>query len=384
MSEANILLVDDEPNVLGSLQRQLSRRYSVTISESGYDALEILKSHGPFAVIVSDMRMAGMNGIQLLKEVKSSYPDTIRIMLTGNGDKDTAIEAVNTGQIFRFFNKPVSSAAMITSLALAVRQHKLLTAEKELLDKSLKGSISLMAELLSLANPTAFSSGYRIKPIVKHIVEELELPNSWQYEVAALMSQIGCITLPSDILQRLQAGLSISDEEQEMYVNHTKIGSGLIKKIPRLEKVAEIIEHQLRRFDSASEADTLEPEVMIGTEILRASIDYDLYRQQEFDHLQAIGLMRKNNVMYNTNIIDILEKQKPQRIQTSVSHLSFKDVVPGMIAGEDVFAKNGTLLVPKNQEISRSILQSLINFKKHIGVQEPICVFTGTHDALEV
>ncbi len=369
-----ILLVDDEPNVLQSMQRQLRKRFKVMTAESGDEALAVLKSKGPFAVIVSDMRMPGMDGVQLLSRVKGSFPDTVRIMLTGNADQETASEAVNTGQIFRFLTKPCSTAVLATSLALAVRQYNLLTAEKELLNKTVKGSIMVMAELLSLSNATAFSSGYRIKPMVKQIVGDLHLSSLWQYEVAALMSQIGCITLPGDILHKLHAGIILSDEERQMYENHPKVGSKLIRKIPRLEKVAAMIENQLRPFDYCAEQGPLDEEVCLGGEILKATIEYDLLRQQDFAHLQAIKRMRKRSGEYNPKILDLLEKHKPKDAHATIRNLSFKDVIPGMVAVEDVFAKNGAMLIPKGQEISWPVIQSLTNFEKQIGIVEPIRV----------
>lgn len=371
-----ILLVDDEPNILQSMQRQLRKRFQITTAESGTEALAKLKEQGPFAVIVSDMRMPGMDGVQLLSRVKASFPDTVRIMLTGNADQETATEAVNVGQIFRFLNKPCSTGVLATSIALAVRQYNLITAEKELLNKTVKGSITVMAELLSLANATAFSSGYRIKPMVKHIAQELQLVNPWQYEVAALMSQIGCITLPSDILHKLHAGITLSAEEQQMYENHPKVGCKLIRKIPRLEKVAAMIEHQLRPFDSSEKQDTLEEEVILGAETLKAVIEYDLLRQQDLGHLRALKRMRKRAGRYNPDILNILEKHKPKEVHATIKNLSFKDIIPGMIAVEDVFAKNGTMLIPKNQEITWPVIQSLTNFEKHIGIIEPIRVRT--------
>ncbi|MBU1232052.1 MAG: response regulator [Proteobacteria bacterium] len=371
-----ILLVDDEPNVLQSMQRQLRKRFNITTAESGNDALAKLKEQGPFAVIISDMRMPGMDGVQLLSRVKSTFPDTVRIMLTGNADQETATEAVNVGQIFRFLNKPCSTAVLATSIALAVRQYNLITAEKELLNKTLKGSISVMAELLSLANATAFSSGYRIKSMVKHIAQELQLTNPWQYEVAALMSQIGCITLPTDILHKLHAGITLSAEEQEMYENHPNVGSKLIRKIPRLEKVAAMIEHQLRSFDCCDKEDSLEEEITLGAETLKAVIEYDLLRQQDLGHLQALKRMRKRSGEYNPNILNILELHRPKEVHATIKNLSFKDIIPGMIAVEDVFAKNGTMLIPKNQEITWPVIQSLTNFEKHIGIIEPIRVRT--------
>ena len=137
-----ILLVDDEPNVLQSMQRQLRKRFKIVVAESGFEALAALKNKGPFAVIVSDMRMPGMDGVQLLSEAKDIFPDTVRTMLTGNADQETASEAVNTGQIFCFLTQPCSTAVLATSFGLAVRQHTLLIAEKELLNDTVKGSVT--------------------------------------------------------------------------------------------------------------------------------------------------------------------------------------------------------------------------------------------------
>ena len=94
MSSEKILFVDDEPNVLQSMERQLRKRFSLRTAEGGEEALRILKEEGPFAVIVSDMRMPGMDGVQLLSRTKEIYPDTVRLMLTGNADQDTAVDAV--------------------------------------------------------------------------------------------------------------------------------------------------------------------------------------------------------------------------------------------------------------------------------------------------
>ncbi len=283
-------------------------------------------------MIVSDMRMPGMDGVQLLTRVKDNYPDTVRIILTGNADQETATDAVNIGQIFRFLTKPCSTAVLATSLALAVRQYKLITAEKELLNKTVKGSITVMAELLSLANATAFSSGYRIKPLVKAIVKDLQLLHPWQYEVAALMSQIGCITLPGDVLHKLHAGIILSDDEQQMYENHPAVGSKLIRKIPRMEKVAAMIEYQLRSFDSSAGEDSLDEDVLLGAEILKVTIEYDLLRQQDIGHVHALKHMRKQKGTYNPDVLTILEKHKPKDVHTTIKNLSFKDVIPGMIA----------------------------------------------------
>jgi response regulator RpfG family c-di-GMP phosphodiesterase len=336
--------------------------------------LQILKDEGPFSVIVSDMRMPGMDGVQLLSTVKDLYPDTVRLMLTGNADQGTAIEAVNKGQIFKFLNKPCSTAILVPSLALAQRQYRLITAEKELLDKTLKGSVKVLSELLSLSNPTAFSCGYRIKNLVVELAQLLQLSQIWKYEVASLMSQIGCITLPTDILNKKHANIELTPEENEMYQSHPKVGASLLADIPRLESVVGMISEQLRRYDEFTEEISIDEESVTGAQILRVALDYDLLLFQGKKHKEAVSELSSEKGVYNPDILKLLNNVKLEDEHVRIVSLKVHDISIGMIAEEDILAKNGILLTPKGQEITWPMLQGLLNFSKQVGVREPIRV----------
>ena len=374
-----ILLVDDEPNVLESIQRQLRNRFAISTAQSGEEALEVLKNDGPFTLIVSDMRMPGMDGVQLLSRVKDMYPDTVRIMLTGNADQETAVAAANTGQIFRFLNKPCSTATLATALALGVRQNKLLSAEKELLNDTLKGSMKVLSELLSQSNATVFGAGSRIKDLVVRLCEKLQLANSWEYEIAALMSQVGCITLPTDILHKLYAGVELTPDEQRMYERHPEVGRELFTHIPRMEVVAAMIGMQLRRMDEyVNETVTSDDEEACrGAQMLKVAIDYDLLSYQGLSQSDILQRMKKMRGVYNPEILTALEEMGVTKIQGRVVNLMVKDIQTGMVAEEDVFANNGVLIIPRGQVVTWPILQGLDNFSKQVGIQEPICVRIG-------
>lgn len=374
MSGEKILFVDDELHILDSLKRQLRKRFNVVTAESGQEALEKLKTDGPFSVIVADMRMPKMNGIELLTAVRDLYPDTIRLMLTGNVDQKTAIEAVNQGQIFRFLNKPCPMPVLVTSLALAVRQYKLVTAEKELLDKTLKGSVKVLSELLSFANPTAFSSGVRIRSLVVSIAESLPIDKSWQLEIAALMSQIGCVTLPNNIINKMSANADLDSDEMEMYTRHPQTGAQLLEKIPRLEGVAHIIRNQLKDFSDYNPDDVNNEEVNLSAQVIKVVFDYDLLLNQGIKHTDAMRRLKMREGRYNPEIIKLLSKHSLIQEKTQVASLMIKDLTVGMIAEENIVAKNGTLLAPKGLEITWSVLQGLQNFLSQVGVKEPVRV----------
>lgn len=382
--EDKILFVDDEPHILQSIKRQFRKRFNLQVAESGDEALRILKEEGPFSVIVSDMRMPGMTGVELLGRVKNLYPETVRLMLTGNADQETAVEAVNSGHVFRFLNKPCPPSMFVTSLALAQRQHRLLTAEKELLQQTLKGSINVLSEILGIANPTAFSSGLRIKRYVVQIAEKFGLPGLWQYEIAALMSQIGCVTLPNEILTKRYTGQNLSPKETEMFTGHPEMGAQLLEKIPRLENVASMITLQLTPYNEYTEKirEKVFDEVIIGAQILKVVTDYDLLIFRGVKRTEALEELRKQKGMYNQKVVNELAQIKPVFEGDTVS-LPANNITTGMIAVEDVMAKNGILVIPKGQTITLPLVQGLKNFARQVGIIEPIRVRIAEEDTEE-
>lgn len=367
-----VLFVDDEENILHSIKRDLRKRFEIHTATSGAEALEIMKKEGQFAVVVSDMRMPVMDGIQLLSTVKDQYPETVRLMLTGNADQETAIEAVNKGQIFRFLNKPCPTSSLVMAIALAQRQYRLITAEKELLDKTLKGSITVLSEVLSLASPTAFSSGLRVKTVVGEIAQKMQLYNIWQYEIAALMSRIGCITLPPNTLTKLYSGQELDAEEEAMYRDHPLIGAKLLEKIPRLETVAAIIAHQLQSYASFVECPEIKEEVALGAQILKVATDFDSLLHRGLKRSEALKRLQNEPAQYNPELLKILAEIKLTPENERIVALEIRDMAAGMFVEQDIMASNGVVIASKGQEVTWSLIRGLKNFSQQVGVKEPI------------
>lgn len=191
-----ILFVDDEENVLSAYTRVLRKRFLIETALGGAEALERLGTSGPFAVIVSDMRMPEMDGVQLLAKVREISPDTIRIMLTGNADQQTATDAVNKGAIFRFLTKPCEAETLGSVLQAALRQYRLVTAEKELVEQTLRGAIAMLVELLSLLDPESFGRSQRLAELSERVGLAMGLDEPWYLGVASVLCQIGVLTVP--------------------------------------------------------------------------------------------------------------------------------------------------------------------------------------------
>ena len=125
-----ILCVDDEENVLTGLQRTLRKQFPIDIAVGGAAGLQRLERDGPYAVVMADMQMPEMNGIEFLKKAQAAAPDTVRLMLTGNADQKTAVDAVNDGHVFRFLTKPCDPPQLTSALEAALKQYRLITAER--------------------------------------------------------------------------------------------------------------------------------------------------------------------------------------------------------------------------------------------------------------
>ena len=126
-----VLFVDDEPLVLDALRRMLHDKFHICTASSGEKGLAAVKQDGPFAVVVSDMRMPGMNGAEFLAQIRKDAPDTVRMLLTGFTDLDAAIAAVNEGNIFKFLTKPCRKDDLVHAVSLGIEQYRSAHAGKE-------------------------------------------------------------------------------------------------------------------------------------------------------------------------------------------------------------------------------------------------------------
>ena len=118
--DEKILFVDDEENVLAAFRRQFKKTFNLETASNSILGLEVLQTEGPFAVVIADFRMPEMDGIQFLSRVKEISPDTVRIMLTGHADLNTAIDAVNSGNIFRFLTKPCPVDILTNAIEIGI------------------------------------------------------------------------------------------------------------------------------------------------------------------------------------------------------------------------------------------------------------------------
>lgn len=124
MSE-KILFVDDDSNILEAYKRQMRKRFTIETALGGEEGLAVIARNGPFAVVVADMRMPRMDGIEFLMKVKTIAPHTVRMMLTGNADQQTANDAVEKGQVFHYLTKPCNPDVLTKAIDAGLSLYQL-------------------------------------------------------------------------------------------------------------------------------------------------------------------------------------------------------------------------------------------------------------------
>ncbi|MCP9447514.1 MAG: response regulator [Nitrospira sp.] len=340
------------------------------------EGLRTLETKGPFAVVVSDLQMPGMNGIQFLSRVREFSPDTVRILLTGNADLQASIDAINQGQIFRFLAKPCSAELLATALQAGLTQHRLITAERELLEQTLSGSVKVLCDILSLVNPEAFGRSFRITRYVEALAEQLHVTELWAVKTAAMLSQIGCVILPETVLTKVYRGEPLSPEETQLYNQHPFVAADLLAKIPRMKRVADIIRFQDKYYDGyGMPGDNRQGnEIPMEARILKVALDFDALESAGKTKMQAFDELKKRKGWYDLTILDALKDAFAADIKYEVRTAVVAELQQGMVLGEDITSVKGILLAANGQEVNESMIMRLKNFSKTVGVREPFTV----------
>ena len=371
MKTARILCVDDEPKVLEGLERLLHGKCKIIAASSGDEALRLMAGPEPFEVIISDMRMPGMSGAVLLAECRRRAPDTVRLLLTGHSDLNSAISAVNDGHVFRFLTKPCPPPVLFEALTAAVEQHRLITSERVLLEQTLVGSMRALTEVLELVHPEAFGSKARQHERARLVAAHLQLPHAWQVEVASMLSQVGYVVLPNDVLTKVHTGISLDATERGMLARVPLVVERVLSLIPRLEAVQEILEYQDAPFALPGALDSPKRAIPAGSRILKALSDLGVEETRSPDTAVALAVLHARKGHYDPAVLEAIRVVcAPKAPETR--EVSLREMAVGMVLASDVVTKASMLLVSRGHPVTAQLLERLRNFDLRIGVVQPI------------
>ncbi len=382
---ARILLVDDEPHVLDGLRRILRSQFSVETAASPALALERIRDAGPYSVVLSDFQMPQMNGASFLAAARAATPDTSRILLTGQADLASAAAVVNEGGIIRLLLKPCGRDELIDALQAGVEQYRLITAERDLLENTLRGSVRALTDVLALANPATFERAMRLRSLVTPIVQASgREPVAWQVELAAMFAQLGAVAVPAEVLERAERGGPLTHEERDLIEQLPRIADRMLAGIPRIEEVRAAILSQGAQFDGQASTDMRAgAAIPFGGRVLRLASDFDTLESAGIEPAEALAALRARGGVYDPALLDALELVLADRASRVPCQMSVSELAPGMVLSADVVTLDGLKLIAKGHELTPSLLARLANYAVMLsGVREPIAVYVS-HQMLE-
>ena len=358
-----VLCVDDDAFMLNVLTRAIGADYEVLTSNSGAEALQLIENSEPIQVVVSDHRMPGQSGAQFLQVVRGKHPLIVRILLTGETDLVEAVAAMNQAGLFRFLLKPGTRPVLLDTLQAAVAQYQLQVAERELLQKTLIGTMRALSDVLAIANPIAFGHVSRVQELALGVAAQLKLPKQWPLEFASVATLLGHIALPERTLNRLYAGETLSPAESAQVVQSALVAERVLQRIPRLDPVVDI----LSRLAAGRRSDDPRTPESIGAEILRVVSAYEALERTAPSRDTAVHRLRAQAGRFDPEVLKALtdmlglEDTGDEAIDVPIGRVSID-----MIVAEDLRTRTGVLLVPKGYRVSESFVARLGNFNQDL------------------
>lgn len=355
-----ILFVDDEEMVLSGITLTIGRNFDIRTAISGTDGLALIKSEGPFAVVVSDFNMPGMDGVEFLQKVRSKDKDVVTMLLTGGANFNEVSDAVRKGGIFRLIGKPCPTKDLEENLNQAIKQYRTIRAEKDMLEQTMNGAVRAITSILAASKPLFFGRSQRVKKLSFELAKELKLADDWRLELASTFSYLGYLTLPDEVQEKLYNNEKLPDEIMDVVKVFPNFAKEILKGIPRLEEITPIIyligedyeESESAKDDSAKLAS-----------VIRLSQHYDHYASDGYSRPDIFEILEKEKSIYLPGALDALKKIRdyssvcPEVEEVSIDHLK-----SGMRILSDLRLPNGSLVAPKGSIVDQHFIKIVDNY----------------------
>ena len=407
-----ILCVDDEPHILSALRRLFrGQGYEVVTADSARAGLEVLASR-QVDLIISDMRMPEMDGIEFLEQARQRCPDTLRLLLTGNADVRLILDAVNRGEIYRYITKPWDDHEMTLVVrhalerqglegerrrleALSVQQNEQLrelnqsleakvasrTAEllgsNDKLKRNFLTSIQVFSSLIELRGANLAGHSRRVADLARRIALRMGLDarETQQIFIAGLLHNIGKIGFSDSLLD--MAVPRMNGELLGLYRSYPARGEQLLMPLEDLREAATLVRAHQERFDGEGFPDRLAGlDIPIGARILALASDYDnlqigtlTERQLRPDQAAKI-VIESRGKRYDPAVVAAFEEVTTGKSPVEALRdraLPVAKLQPGMRTTRDLVTKEGSLLLSADHVLTERMIRQISDFERSSG-----------------
>ena len=310
-----ILFIDDEQSILRAYQRGFRKTFDLDVAGGAEEGLEKINTDGPFAVVVSDFKMPGMNGVELLRAVKESSPDTIRIMLTGYADLTIATDAINKGDIFRFLTKPISITMLEETILAGLHQHRLTQDRRELhalrkIKKSMEGIILGFTQIIETRDPYTAGHQRRVARLSTAIAEKMGLTEDQctGLRLAALVHDLGKVAVPFEYLNK--PGV-LTELEFDIIKTHPGVARDILQSVDFAWPISEIVFQHHERLDGSGYPQGLkggdilvEAGIIAVADVVEAVSSHRPYRPSRGLETALDEIKTNSGVLYRPEVVE--------------------------------------------------------------------------------
>jgi response regulator RpfG family c-di-GMP phosphodiesterase len=417
-----VLLVDDEQGIIKSLQRLFkSLDANIFTASSGQEALVLLEN-APVSLIISDQRMPGMTGVELLAKSRQIRPDAIRILLTGYADIESTMQAINSGAIKYYIAKPWEDDLLISRVKESLELYDMMTDNKKLneithrqnedlrkfnrtleervekqtteiksqheeLLRSFMETIKAFSTILEMRLKDVGSHSQRVAALIKKLLKTMDL-NKKEYQdvvVAAFLHDIGKVSYPDALLKKADG--TYTRGEMEIVTKHPILGQSCVIGINGFEEIALIIRHHHENFDGSGYPDFLRGKAIPpGARLIRIANAFDHhafsrgYPDKKILNDAAAHLVRQSGVLFDPELVkrfidlDIARQYYHQELAETIV-LKTINLENGMVVAENIYSNSGMFVLPKGARLSPEMIARLIKIDKFDQISRGITVY---------
>ncbi len=374
--KSRVLIVDDDPELLRSVGDSLRDDFEIVAASSGAVGLQILASSAPFSVIVTDMQMPQMDGLRFIAAARKLAPEASYVMLTGDHNGQSAVAAINEGRVFRLLLKPFDMLSIRGSINAARRQFESSQADKELLNKTCAGAISLMCDLLEAQQPSLCLALQGLDTTIDAIRTAAGIAERREYALAARLALVGCASLDEDEVLRFLRGSICDTEWRKVLRRSTEIGGRMIRRMPSLKLLGAMIERcdETDGLHSSNNPTSDDAIIQVGGTLLSIGVCWQMLLAQSVDPSDAVKEMHKRfsalPTQYDTLFIDWpIDSTRTRGIE-----ISLDEVATGMVLQKDVCTQHGDILLRCGRRMTESLIDKLRYRHETSGDLRPIFV----------
>ncbi len=387
-----ILAVDDATINLDILRETLEPEgYDLGFATTGKEALEIIPNLAPDLILL-DIMMPGIGGYETCRRLKNNEAtkDIPVIFITTKSETEDIVKGFKSGgvdYILKPFQKEEVCARVETHLELLDLRQSLEKENQrinELLEKTLNGSIGLLVEILSQFDGERFGKAASLKKMIQYLAKKLKIKDSWELETVGMLSQIGYVVIPPQIISKSREGKKLSPEEKAIVTSFPEAGASLLSHIPNLKQVSKIILYQNKRFDGGGfPRDEVEGKnIPLGARLFKILWDLVQLESDGTPREKAMGWLRKKNGWYDTDVMEkifelLLAQEKEREAKESFKRVTLAEMQPGDVLEKDLKSVVADkVYFEAGESISFANLALLENYAKisWMGVQEPIYI----------